>query len=83
MRKTILTQNGVLNSLLRYHIISFKLEKQWGGGGGDLGWKTELLGHYDKHETFIKHIIISNIISIIIIILLLKHYVSRCILKFD
>lgn len=45
-----------------------------GGGEGDLGWKTELLGHY---EVFIKHI--SNVISIII--LLLKHYVSRCILK--
>lgn len=35
------------------------------GWGGDLGWKTELLGHYDKDEVLIKHIIISNITSII------------------
>lgn len=35
------------------------------GWGDDLGWKIELLGHSDKDEVLIKHIIISNITSII------------------
>lgn len=47
-----------------------------GGEEGDLGWKTELLGHY---EVFIKHI--SNVISIII--LLLKHCFQMYLENFD